>query len=317
MVNRYLRVNVSFTDGDGNLEVITSPVTASVVGDLYVGTTAGNTRQFTNGEDVAYGLAGIDNLQGLGGNDILYGDRRVDGTVGAVGADILSGGDGNDQLFGDGGNDTLDGGNDQDMLDGGLGNDTLLGGAGNDILIGGTNGGADTLIGGTGADNMTGGGGNDTYEVDDMGDLVIENAAEGTDTIETSLNLYSLAALANVENLTFTGEGNFTGTGNVAVNRIEGGDGNDILDGGLGNDAMVGGLGDDTYFVTQQGEVTELAGEGNDTVQFCCYLLDSGTGQHREHYAYRRSRHQRDRQCFQQHIDWQHWQQYLKRWRRC
>lgn len=44
--------------------------------------------------------------------------------------------------------------------------------------------------------------------------------------------------------------------------------GNDLLDGGTGNDTMIGGLGNDTYVVDAAGDVvTELAGEGTDTVQ--------------------------------------------------
>ncbi|MBH9578147.1 hypothetical protein I7X39_14755 [Inhella sp. 1Y17] len=45
-------------------------------------------------------------------------------------------------------------------------------------------------------------------------------------------------------------------------------DGNDTLDGGAGKDTLVGGKGDDTYVVNQADDViTELAGEGTDTVQ--------------------------------------------------
>ena len=69
------------------------------------------------------------------------------------------------------------------------------------------------------------------------------------DTVETTLTSYTLGA--NVENLNFTDVDPiaFTGTGNSLANRIEGGDGNDILDGGAGIDNLIGGLGDDTYIV--------------------------------------------------------------------
>jgi hypothetical protein len=49
---------------------------------------------------------------------------------------------------------------------------------------------------------------------------------------------------------------------------LDGGEGNDTLDGGAGNDSMVGGLGDDLYRVDSASDVvTELAGEGTDTLE--------------------------------------------------
>ncbi|MEI1253097.1 calcium-binding protein, partial [Rhizobium aouanii] len=72
-------------------------------------------------------------------------------------------------------------------------------------------GGNDTLIGGAGSDTMSGGTGDDIYVVDIATDLVIENANEGTDTVQTALAAYSIAALINVENLSYTGSANFTG----------------------------------------------------------------------------------------------------------
>ena len=44
-------------------------------------------------------------------------------------------------------------------------------------------------------------------------DKVTELAGQGNDTIETSLATFSLAALTAVENLTYTGTGNFDGYG--------------------------------------------------------------------------------------------------------
>src|SRR5262249_21763508 len=48
---------------------------------------------------------------------------------------------------------------------------------------------------------------------------------------------------------------------------LNGSAGDDTLIGGTGNDTMVGGTGNDTYYVDSPGDVvTELAGEGTDTV---------------------------------------------------
>ena len=150
-----------------------------------------------------------------------------------------------------------------DWLEGGAGNDVMQGGAGADIMVGGT--------------------GNDLYYVADAGDEVIERPTEGVDQVQTVLTTYTLGA--NVENLTFTGSGDFTGTGNALGNAIVGGSandtlygldggdminggaGDDIIDGGLGVDFMNGGAGNDTYFVDRTTDsVTEAANEGTDLV---------------------------------------------------
>ncbi len=138
-------------------------------------------------------------------------------------------------IIGTGGNDTLNGTGGSDQIFGLGGDDTLFG-----------NGGNDTLDGGTGADTMSGGTGNDTYIVDDIGDLVIENSGEGNDTVRTGLAAYALTA--NVEDLRYTGVGNFTGTGNDLNNYIYGAGGDDTLSGGDGHDTLTGNGGDDSLY---------------------------------------------------------------------
>ncbi|WDM86109.1 heme peroxidase [Pseudomonas asiatica] len=184
--------------------------------------------------------------------------------VGTAGANTLTGGAGNDTLSGLGGNDVLNGLGGADQLFGGDGNDILNGGNDPDSLDGGA--GNDTLNGGLGADAMVGGAGNDTFVVDNLGDTVSEALNGGVDLVQTTLASYTLGA--NVENLTFTGAGNFTGTGNTLANTITGGAGNDLLDGGAGIDRLVGGLGDDTYVVDNAGDVVvEATAGGTDTVR--------------------------------------------------
>jgi Ca2+-binding RTX toxin-like protein len=225
------------------------------------------------GNDTLDGGAGTDWLSGGLGDDTYYVDSASDvvveganggtDTVFATSASYtLSGnteilryvGTGSFTGTGDATANTIVGGGHNDTLFGGGGEDTLLGLDGNDTLNGGS--GADRIDGGTGADKMIGGSGNDLFIVDDIGDVVIENAGDGTDTVETSLTNYTLSV--NVENLTFTGTGSFSGTGNSSANTITGGAGADTLSGGAGNDHLIGGAGDDTFF----------GGAGNDTIVF-------------------------------------------------
>ncbi|WP_439472992.1 tandem-95 repeat protein [Brevundimonas sp.] len=236
-------------------------------------------------DDVIYGGAGHDVLLGLGGNDRLIGGAgALDEMFGGTGDDTYVVSDSGDTIFenADEGIDTVETdlasfnqrnnvenltytgsgnfvgiGNALDnVIRGGLGADTLSGGAGNDILIGGA-GAANTLIGGTG---------DDTFVVSNVGDSYIEAAGEGTDLVLTTVSALTLRV--NVENLTYTGNGDFWGTGNALSNIITGGDRDDILDGAAGADTLIGGLGDDTYIVDDLVDQTiELDGEGTDTVR--------------------------------------------------
>jgi trimeric autotransporter adhesin len=181
-------------------------------------------------------------------------------------------------IRGTAGRNTLRGANGRDSIFGLKGIDTLLGLGGDDLLDGGV--GADTLDGGRGRNTLRGGKGNDTYIVGSASDRVREQGGQGTDTVRASIN-YTLGN--NLENLTLTGSGNFSGSGNALDNIIIGNVGNNVLDGGAGNDTVSGGEGNDTVsggvgndtlngdlgndtLNGGEGDDTAIGGEGNDTV---------------------------------------------------
>jgi len=222
------------------------------------------------------GNVGDDSLDGGAGNDTLDG---------GVGADTLIGGLGNDQfLVDDSGDSVVEnasegtddvrttlasytlGSNLENLSFNGAGSFTgtgnaldnrITGGAGDDSLDGGS--GNDRLDGGEGADTLVGGSGDDLFLVDGSGDVVVEGSSSGTDTVFASTS-YTLGA--NVENLTYIGAGNFTGTGNGLDNTITGGIGDDFLDGAGGADSLIGGYGDDSYVIDDAGDVVDEAGGG-------------------------------------------------------
>ncbi len=245
-----------------------------------VGNIAGNGNALAN---IITGNAGNNVLSGFGGNDKLIGNGGNDTLDGGTGADIMIGGIGNDTYVVDDLGDivTENSGEGIDLvrttvsallLAGEVENMTFIGvgnfaGTGNalaNIITGGA--GNDVLDGGAGVDTMIGGAGNDTYKVDQTGDIVTEAASAGVDTVLSTALAYTLGA--NVENLTFTGSGDFTGTGNALANTIVGDAGNDTLNGGTGVDTLIGGAGNDTYIVDVAGDVvTENVGGGADEVQ--------------------------------------------------
>ncbi|HEY0599177.1 calcium-binding protein [Brevundimonas sp.] len=240
-----------------------TPLFLSVLGDGGDNVLAGD-----GGADVIEGLAGSDTLRGGGGDDLLDGgdgEDVADYTFAVSGVVV--------RLFagltlsdGDGGVDTLvsienvTGSAFDDTLLGSAGGNVLSGGDGQDYLIG--LGGADVLIGGTGtANQLQGGLGDDDYYVD-ANDTLVEFAGEGHDQVFTSQSRLVLAA--NLEDLSYTGSGAFSGVGNAEDNLITGNIGADVLSGGGGADGLDGGDGVDTadYSRAAAGVVASLAGGG-------------------------------------------------------
>ncbi len=233
-----------------------------------------------------YGGGGTDVVTGGGGIDFLYGDEGNDRLDGRGGGDWMTGGTGDDVYI-------LDHSDDRVFENAGGGSDSIessvtitaqnsanvetlkltgtaainaTGSGGDNALVG--NGANNVLNGGGGADSMTGGLGDDLYFVDNAGDIVTENVGEGTDEVRTGLASFSIAALANVENLTGLAATGQTLTGNSGNNVVTGGGGNDFVrfqDGG--NDSGIGGLGNDVFLFGSTMDGLDLVDGGAGTDQ--------------------------------------------------
>ncbi|MEJ5989219.1 peroxidase family protein [Ramlibacter sp. PS3R-8] len=292
--------------------------------DSLAGGIGNDTLEGGDGNDVINGGDGADiiNHQVGHGSDVVTGGLDSDRlNVRGTGADetlaviltasVLTGVDGGsvidvESVVADlqGGTDTLDyAGNTQAVVVNLAGTATgFTSIAGIENAVGGS--GNDTLTGAAGINTLTGGTGNDIYGVQDQLDVVVERAGEGTDEVRSTANIYVLSE--NVENLVFTGAGNFVGTGNALANvltalggadtllgqggndTINGGAGNDALSGGAGNDAMNGGNDNDTLDGGDDNDALDggsgddrlLGGAGNDALDGGAAVdsLDGGAG---------------------------------------
>ena len=271
------------------------------------GTNSGELIDFVDGvtdaADTIFGYGGNDHILGLGGNDLIVGGTGADDIFGGLGADTASyidsgagvtvslvsgtgsGGDAQgdtlssiervigsthvDYLIGNGIGNILTGWGGADLLEGGAGDDTLNGDTGNDLLKGG--GGADTLNGGTGSDWASYADFSAAVIVNLQTDTADGGDAEG-DELDGIENLFgsaygdSLIGGDGANELVGNG-GNDLLMGNLGADILWGGDGNDNLWGGADGDTMNGGDGDDLYHFTTGDTITELAGEGTDTIE--------------------------------------------------
>ncbi|MEY4981985.1 MAG: hypothetical protein RIR62_251 [Pseudomonadota bacterium] len=296
--------------------------------DLLFGGAGADTLEGGAGNDTIRGGTGSDSLTGGDGNDrfVILAGEGTDTIAGGAGDDILDAsglttgvtlgmtgagagsvtggagsytftgiesvllGSGNDTASGSAAADTIDGGAGNDRIVGNDGSDSLLGGAGADTLEGG--GGDDTLNGGAGADVLWGGIGLDWVDYSDSDAAVIVNLRDwtvagghaqgdqlqGTDAIIGStfndvIIGFDDEALTGGDiyiNILFGGGGDDFIDGRAGGDSLDGGTGNDTVFGGLGNDSMGGGEGQDQLF---GGDGTDLVdgGEGAD-------LVDGGAG---------------------------------------
>ena len=239
-----------------------------------------------NGADFIHGNAGSDSLAGGAGDDTIRGGKDADDLSGNAGDDLLYGDLGDDSVHGDAGSDSVFGGDGADVLSGGHGADLLHGNVGNDTLYGDVFSGrqpsgradrlGDTIHGGKDDDLIVGGADSvnvseasgDISIIDwlygDLGDDTIwagngsSQEADGIDdtlrvtrttTDEQEMTLSTVSATINVD----------------YGNRLDGGEGNDVLIGDRGEDSLFGGEGNDVL-VDNAGADELHGGSGNDTL---------------------------------------------------
>lgn len=199
---------------------------------------------------------------------------------GGILGDVLIGGGVRDDFFGKGGADSLSGSDGDDRLFGGDGIDSLTGGEGSDILSG--DAGADVLRGGEGTDRA--------FYLDSPTAITVNlttwtfSGGDAQGDSAPDQDIEDVDGSRHNDDITGNDQDNFLDgrTGDDILRGLGGNDtldattGSDILEGGEGNDRLIatlalgdlrGGTGSDTYVVEGGDDtVTELTGEGNDTV---------------------------------------------------
>jgi Ca2+-binding RTX toxin-like protein len=169
-------------------------------------------------------------------------------------------GEGNDVIRWGASSVSVYGSNGDDRFINGIAGDAIYGGLGTDTLdYSQYANGVTVTMGLAAGQGGSGTGGDAIYDVENV---------DGTGFADT----ISGSNLANVlngggGNDTLNGQGGddllLGGAGNDTLN---GGAGNDVLDGGAGADTLAGGAGNDTYYYEVGDTITELAGEGTDTL---------------------------------------------------
>jgi len=250
------------------------------------------------------------NVTGTQEDDVVFGNASANTINGGLGDDYIFGDAGDDVLNGGGGNDLLDGGDGNDTLIGSNLADTLIGGAGNDVLNGHAAGysnydtAGNLYEGGTGNDTLNGTAGSDTYLYNkgDGADIINEGYQDGNTTSVDKIMLGADIAVSDVilmrENgsadliVKFTNAGDSITIKNWYSNesyRVEqlvfadgtiwdkakltadgtvvtGTSGNDTLNGLSGyNNTLIGGAGNDTLVGVYLAD-TLIGGAGDDVL---------------------------------------------------
>lgn len=232
-------------------------------------------------------------IDGGRADDILWGNAGNDSINGSDGNDIIDGGPGNDTLLGQNDNDKLNGGDGNDTVNGGLGVDLVAGDAGNDSLVfvtdmtfeniywaynigspgimgsgewkhvGGLSGSLDVFDGGSGFDTLTLTAGDDAFFLENsfhahhpdatsvrLVGVEQINAGFGNDVVDLTHNLYSYGDViingGDGDDYLWSSSGNDTINGDNGHDNLWGDVGNDTLRGGAGNDILRGGPGNNS-----------------------------------------------------------------------
>ncbi len=239
-VDTFIYIDNQFTPNDAGLIVNLSGTTASPLngGQLVSGNT------FLEGGSGSL-IAAIENFTASNGRDAVYGTNSVN---------VIDGGNGDDEILGFGGNDRIIGGAGEDALEGGDGDDVFVGGAPGGVLDGG-----DAINGGSGVDTVdfsastTAVGLNLTDGVGNLGDarddtyISIENiiGSAFSDFLVADANANRIEG-GDGDDLIQSGGGNDLNFGGAGVDDIRAGFGDDLLNGGAGADLLNGGDGSDT-----------------------------------------------------------------------
>lgn len=211
-----------------------------------------------------FGAAGVDaDLMGLNPNDgvasqdIYHSIENLEGTAFS------------DQLFGNHGSNFIAGADGSDKINGRNGNDIIHGGNGWDLLIGGK--GADEIDGGNGIDTA----GYTTAFWRVIVDLVGQHSNFGDAKGDTLFNIENLIGSKYndilrgdlASNKLSGGEGDDKLNGRQGDDKLHGENGDDILLGGSGADLLSGGSGTDTaaYWTAWSAVTADLAQSENNT----------------------------------------------------